>query len=321
MSNPAAGLVFIVLQSNGYLFEHIPVMTWCGTPDVLVTDGITNSLTIVTLPLAIVLAYLFGIFCGWQDNFNNTAVDIRRARYGARRLQVLATTCSTVISLTLLGLASMAMVRWTGEPSECARRSLGVEWFCYMCVVDLTFGTTLEFVLLWALGIDVQVFQPPMLANTDEDMQRQRHDFRHRKLPALLLIQVLLTTSLKGSSVLLAIIMDQEPPSYGWSNRVDSPWAVRGMLVGVVSLYAATRVLVLDISRGWRTVQLKTPALYMHLDEFNPASHQPHDNDRDPRSPLPDASIASPRTPPPATPPQRPTLVATASTPETSGSV
>lgn len=318
MSNPAAGLVFIVLQSNGYLFEHIPMVTACGTPDVLVTDGLTNGLTVVALPLAIVLAYMLGIFCVWQDNFNNTAADIRRARYGARRLQVLATTCSTVISLTLLGLAAMAMVRWTGETSECARRSLGVEWFCYMCVVDLTFGTTLEFVLLWALGIDVQVFQPPLLAITDEDMRRQRHDFRHRKLPALLLIQVLLTTSLKGSSVLLAIIMDQDPPSYGWSNRVASPWSVRGLLVSVMSVYAAVRVLVLDISRGWRTVQLKTPALYMHLDEFTPASQPRSENDGDPRSPLHDESIASPRTPPPSTPEPRPTLVATASAPETS---
>ena len=295
-------------------------MSLCPTPDVLVTDGITNGLTVLALPLSIVLAYMFGIFCMWQDNFTNAALDERRSRYGARRLQVLSTTCSTIVSQTLLALAAMAMVRWTGETSECARRSLGVEWFCYMCVVDLTFGTTLEFVLLWALGIDVQVFQPPVLAITDEDMRRQRHDFRHRKLPALLLIQVLLTTSLKGSSVLLAIIMDQDPPSYGWSTRV-APWSVRGMLVGVMSLYAMVRVLVLDISRGWRTVQLKTPALYMHLDEFNSASRPPHNAGDDPRSPVPDGSIASPRTPPPTTPTERPTLVAMGSPLEATGSV
>ncbi len=297
-------------------------MSPCPTPDVLVTDGVTNGLAVVAVPLAIVLSYMLGIFCVWKDNFRNTAVDIRRARYGARRVQVLVTTCSTVISLTLLGLAAMAMVRWTGEASECARRSLGVEWFCYMCVVDLTFGTMLEFVLLWALGIDVQVFQPPMLAITDDDMRRQRHDFRHRKLPALLLIQVLLTMSLKGSSVLLAIIMDQDPPSYGWSTRV-SPWAVRGMLVGVMSLYAAVRVLVLDISRGWRTVQLKTPGLYVRLHEFRetaqPASSPASGDDvnldvsSNPVAPTTTPNPVSPTdetpTTPESTPEPRPTLM------------
>ena len=160
MSTPAAGPVFIVLQATRYLFEHIPAMPPCATPDVLVTDGVTNGMALVAVPLGIALSYWVGICCLWTgDNFGNTAVDIRRARYGARRLQVLATSCSTVVSITLLGLAAIAMVRWTTDPAvttECARRAQGVEWFTYMCLVDLTFGTTWEFVLLWALGIDVQ---------------------------------------------------------------------------------------------------------------------------------------------------------------------
>jgi len=320
MSTPAAGPVFIVLQqANKYLFEHIPVMPPCPTPDVLVTDGVTNGMALVAVPLGIALSYWLGICCLWTgDNFVNTAVDIRRARYGARRLQVLATTCSTIISITLLGLAAIAMVRWTTDPEvtpECARRAQGVEWFTYMCLVDLTFGTTWEFVLLWALGIDVHVFQQPVVAITDEDMRRQREDFRHRKLPALLLIQVLLTMSLKGSSVLLAIILDQDPPGYGWTDKV-SHWTVRGVVVGVTMLYAAVRVLALDISRGWRTVQLKTPGLYVQLEEFRQAEDLSLDvrnlDGSGAASPASGSPTASPRTPPPTTPEPRPTLTATA---------
>ncbi len=284
----------------------------CPTPDVLVTDGVTNGMTLVAVPLGIALSYWLGICCLWTgDNFVNTAVDIRRARYGARRLQVLATTCSTIISITLLGLAAIAMVRWTTDPEvtpECARRAQGVEWFTYMCLVDLTFGTTWEFVLLWALGIDVHVFQQPVVAITDEDMRRQREDFRHRKLPALLLIQVLLTMSLKGSSVLLAIILDQDPPGYGWTDKV-SHWTVRGVVVGVTMLYAAVRVLALDISRGWRTVQLKTPGVYIKLTEMEAQQEsQAVSLGMPDGAGASDSPIASPRTPPPTTPEPRPTL-------------
>lgn len=300
----------------------------CTTPDVLVTDGMTNVMAILAVPLGISLSYWVGMCCLWSDTFggsNADGNDMRRVRYVARRLQVLATTCSTIISLTLLGLAAIAMVRWTGEPSECVRRSLGVEWFVYMCLVDLTFGTVWEFVLLWALGIDVQVFQQPLLAVNDDDMDRQRRDFRHRKLPALLLIQVLLTMSLKGSSVLLAVIMDQDPPGYGWATRV-SPWTVRGAVVGVMVLYASVRVLVLDISRGWRTVQLKTPGLYVRLQEFKegepPLPPPPPDDDDqlslDVRSSSsvvptttasPDIATGASPTPPESTPEPRPTLL------------
>ena len=299
---------------------YYTIMPPCPTPDVLVTDGLTNAMAVLAVPLGIALSYWVGMCCLWSDG--DTHAEIRRVRYVARRLQVLATTCSTIVSLTLLGLAAIAMVRWTGEPSECVRRSLGVEWFVYMCLVDLTFGTVWEFVLLWALGIDVQVFQQPTLAVNETDMQRQRQDFRHRKLPALLLIQVLLTMSLKGSSVLLAVIMDQDPPQYGWSTRV-SPYTVRGAVISVMLLYACVRVLVLDISRGWRTVQLKTPGLYVRLHEF----HE-HEGEGEPTLPPPEQSgnvvnldveapttsaspapaTGTPPTPPETTPVPRPTL-------------
>lgn len=295
-------------------------MSPCPTPDVLVTDGLTNAMAVLAVPLGIALSYWVGMCCLWSDGDAHT--EIRRVRYVARRLQVLATTCSTIVSLTLLGLAAIAMVRWTGEPSACVRRSLGVEWFVYMCLVDLTFGTVWEFVLLWALGIDVQVFQQPTLAVNDTDMQRQRQDFRHRKLPALLLIQVLLTMSLKGSSVLLAVIMDQDPPQYGWSTRV-SPYTVRGAVIGVMLLYACVRVLVLDISRGWRTVQLKTPGLYVRLHEFHehggegeptlPPPEQSSDVinlhvDAPTTSASPASATGTPPTPTETTPVPRPTL-------------
>ena len=200
----------------------------------------------------------------------------------------------------------MAMVRWTGEPSECARRSLGVEWFCYMCVVDLTFGTTLEFVLLWALGIDVQVFQPPMLAITDD---------RHAApAPRFSTPQAAGPAADPGVADHVAQGFQRAAGHHhGPGTAVVRVVESRRLAVGGARHAGGRRVAV----RGARLGAGHQPRLAHGAAEDAGAVHAPGRVQSElrirrttttatPGRHCSDASIASPRTPPPATPPQRP---------------
>mgnify|MGYP004353629455 CR=1 FL=1 len=237
---------------NSVADRRTPTMS-CN--DIMVADGLTNGIVALAVPLSMVAAYMMGIACTWSAPAALTCT-ARHVRLRARQLQVLATACSTVLSLTLLALAALSVARWGQQPDAggCMDAD-ALEWFVYLCTIDLTVGTAYEWILLWTMGIDVQAYE----VHGDDCNTAEREAFRRRKLPALMLLTVILAPPLKGSSVLVATAIDPDPPGRGWAHDA-SVWAQRGTAVVTVMVYCSVRVLVLDLSRGWHAVRLKAPA-------------------------------------------------------------